>query len=140
MFSARYALCRVSTLIPALLLTMLAAGSVSAHHSFRAQYDATKPIEITGYVTKVEWTNPHVYIFVDIENADGKIENWGFELGPPHALQNNGWKKNTLEIGAEVDISATLARDGSHNANARSVRLAGSDVRLGAASSEQLDR
>ena len=139
MFSARYALSRLSALISALLLTM-SAGSVSAHHSFRAQYDATKPIEITGYVTKVEWTNPHVYIFVDIENAEGKIENWGFELGPPHALQNNGWKKNTLEIGTEVDVSATLARDGSHTANARSVRLAGSDVRLGAASSEQLDR
>ncbi len=64
----------------------------------------------------------------------------GFELGPPHALQKNGWKKNTLQIGDEVDISGTLARDGTHNANARSVRLAGSDVRLGAASSEQLDR
>jgi hypothetical protein len=139
MHSARSALSRLSALIFASLLTVL-AGSVSAHHSFRAQYDATKPIEITGYVTKVEWTNPHVYIFVDIENAEGKIENWGFELGPPHALQNNGWKKNTLEIGTEVDVSATLARDGSHTANARSVRLAGSDVRLGAASSEQLDR
>ncbi|MES2627300.1 MAG: DUF6152 family protein [Pseudomonadota bacterium] len=122
------------------LASLLCVANASAHHSFRAQYDATQPIEITGYVTKVEWTNPHVYIYVDIENAEGKIENWGFELGPPHALQNNGWKKNTLDIGAEVDISATRARDGSHNANARSVRLAGSDVRLGAASSEQLDR
>jgi hypothetical protein len=139
MCSARFATSRSTVLVIALLLSMLTT-SVSAHHSFRAQYDATKPIEITGYVTKVEWTNPHVYIFVDIENADGKIENWGFELGPPHALQNNGWKKNTLEIGAEVDISATRARDGSQTANARSVRLAGSDVRLGAASSEQLDR
>jgi hypothetical protein len=123
-----------------LVLPLLLVNSASAHHSFRAQYDATKPIEVTGYVTKVEWTNPHVYIYVDIENAEGKIENWGFELGPPHALQNNGWKKNTLEIGAEVDISATLARDGTRNANARSVKLAGSDVRLGAASSEQLNR
>jgi hypothetical protein len=122
------------------LLLISFASSAFAHHSFRAQYDATKPIEITGYVTKVEWTNPHVYIFVDIENAEGKIENWGFELGPPHALQNNGWKKNTLEIGAEVEVSGTLARDGTHNANARSVKLAGSDVRLGAASSEQLNR
>src|SRR5688572_30766039 len=139
MHNTRSVLARLSAPLSALLLTLL-ASSVSAHHSFRAQYDATKPIEITGYVTKVEWTNPHVYIFVDIENAEGKIENWGFELGPPHALQNNGWKKNTLDIGAEVDISATRARDGSHNANARSVRLAGSDVRLGAASSEQLDR
>ncbi len=139
MRNARSVLSRLPAPVSALLLTLL-ASSVSAHHSFRAQYDATQPIEITGYVTKVEWTNPHVYIFVDIENAEGKIENWGFELGPPHALQNNGWKKNTLDIGAEVDISATRARDGSHNANARSVRLAGSDVRLGAASSEQLDR
>ena len=129
-------------LVPLLVLlsSLSLVNSASAHHSFRAQYDATKPIEVTGYVTKVEWTNPHVYIYVDIENAQGKIENWGFELGPPHALQNNGWKKNTLEIGAEVDISGTLARDGTHNANARSVKLAGSDVRLGAASSEQLNR
>lgn len=139
MFRARLALSRLNAPLSGLLLTLL-AGGVSAHHSFRAQYDATQPIEITGYVTKVEWTNPHVYIFVDIENTEGKIENWGFELGPPHALQNNGWKKNTLAIGDQVDISATRARDGSHNANARSVRLAGSDVRLGAASSEQLDR
>ncbi len=140
MRSTRLVLSRLFAPLLALVLPLLLVNSALAHHSFRAQYDATKPIEVTGYVTKVEWTNPHVYIYVDIENVEGKIENWGFELGPPHALQNNGWKKNTLEIGVQVDVSGTLARDGSHNANARSVRLAGSDVRLGAASSEQLNR
>ena len=108
-----------------------------AHHSFRAQYDSTKPVTLQGFVTKVEWFNPHVYFYVDVENPDsGKIESWGVEMGPPHLLQNRGWKKNSMQIGDEVVVEATRARDGSFTANARTVKFAVSGEELGAASSE----
>jgi hypothetical protein len=109
-----------------------------AHHSFRAQYDSEKPVSLQGFVTKVEWFNPHVYFYVDVENPETKkIENWGIEMGPPHMLQARGWKKNSMVIGDEVQVEATRARDGSLTANARSVKLAASGEVLGAASSEQ---
>jgi hypothetical protein len=112
--------------------------TANAHHSFRAQYDSTKPVALQGYVTKVEWFNPHVYFYVDVENPEtGKIENWGVEMGPPHMLQNRGWKKNSMQIGDEVLVEATRARDGSFTANARTVKLAATGEVLGAASSEQ---
>lgn len=108
-----------------------------AHHSFAAQYDSNKPVSLKGFVTKIEWSNPHVYFFVDVENAKGEIESWGIEMGPPHMLQAAGWKRNSMQIGDELLIEATLARDGSTNANARSVTLAATGTVLGAASSEQ---
>lgn len=116
---------------------LLLAPAALAHHSFRAQYDSEKPVSLNGYVTKVEWFNPHVYFYVDVENPEtGKIENWGVEMGPPHMLQNRGWKKNSMQIGDEVNVEATRARDGSFTANARSVKLAATGETLGAASSE----
>ena len=116
---------------------MLAASAAQAHHSFRAQYDSTKPVTLNGYVTKVEWFNPHVYFYVDVENPEThKIENWGVEMGPPHMLQQRGWKKNSMQIGDEVLVEATRARDDSFNSNARSVKLVATGETLGAASSE----
>ncbi len=112
--------------------------SAFAHHSFRAQYDAEKPVTLKGYVTKVEWFNPHVYFYIDVENPEtGAVENWGVEMGPPHMLQNQGWKKNSMVIGDEMLVEATRARDGSTTANARSVQLVATGQVLGAASSEQ---
>jgi hypothetical protein len=107
-----------------------------AHHSFRAQYDAAKPIEVTGYVTKIDWMNPHVYFYIDVVNAQGKTESWGFEMGPPHMLEQRGWKRNSMAIGDELEVSGTRARDGSFTANARTVKLKASGQILGAASSE----
>ena len=78
-----------------------------------------------------------MYFFVDVENTKGEIESWGIEMGPPHMLQAAGWKRNSMQIGDELLIEATLARDGSTNANARSVTLAATGTVLGAASSEQ---
>ena len=122
-------------LIPCILL--LATLQAQAHHSFAAQYDANKPVTLQGYVTKVEWYNPHVYFYIDVENAEtGEWENWGIEMGPPHMLQNRGWKKNDMQIGDELLVEATRARDGSLTGNARSVKLVAQDKVLGAASSE----
>jgi hypothetical protein len=109
-----------------------------AHHSFAAQYDSTKVVNLQGWVTKIEWYNPHVYFYIDVENPEtGKIENWGIEMGPPHMLQESGWKKNSMEIGDELLVEATRARDGSLTANARNVTLSSTGEVLGAASSEQ---
>ncbi len=115
----------------------LVAMHASAHHSFAAQYDSNKPVTLQGYVTKVEWYNPHVYFYVDVENKDtGEWENWAIEMGPPHMLQNAGWKRNDMQIGDEMLVEATRARDGSTTANARSVKMVATGKVLGAASSE----
>ena len=116
---------------------LLAAPLSQAHHSFRSQYDADQPLTVTGYVTKVEWMNPHVYFYIDVINEEtGAVENWGFEMGPPHMLQNRGWKRNTMQIGDEVEVHGTRARDGSLTANARRVTMTSTGEVLGAASSE----
>ena len=104
----------------------LAAGSVAtshAHHSFAAEYDRDKPIELTGTVTKLEWTNPHARIYIDVKDADGKVQNWDFELGPPNGLMRQGWNRNSLREGHVVTIKGFLSKDQEHVANARSVSL-----------------
>jgi Family of unknown function (DUF6152) len=119
----------------ALLLTAVALPG-QTHHSFAAQYDSKKPTKMAGVVTRVEWTNPHVYIYVDVADAKTKkIQNWGFEMGPPHMLQRAGWKRNSLKIGETVDVEGWLARDGSNHANARRVTRQSTGEVLGAASS-----
>ena len=108
-----------------------------AHHSFRSQYDSDKPVTLTGVVTKIEWMNPHVYFYIDVQDDEaGPITNWGFEMGPPHGLQRRGWKRNTLQIGEIVTVHGTRARDGSTTANARRVTITETGQVLGAASSE----
>jgi hypothetical protein len=105
-----------------------------AHHSFAAEYDATKPVQMEGTITKVEWLNPHVYFYMDVRDATGKIVNWACEMGSPNALQRQGWNRNTLQIGMKVAFEGTLAKDGTPKTNARNVTVDGK--RLGAASSE----
>jgi len=113
-----------------------AATAGQAHHSFAAQYDSNKPASMAGVVTKVEWTNPHVYIYIDVTDAKThKVSNWGFEMGPPHMLQRAGWKRNSLKIGEEVSVDGWLARDGSNTANARRVTRKSTGEVLGAATS-----
>lgn len=115
----------------------LAALPASAHHSFRSQYDPDQPVTLTGYVTKIEWMNPHVYFYIDVvDEATGETENWGFEMGPPHMLERRGWKRNTMQIGDELEVHGTRARDGSLTANARRVTMTSTGTVLGAASSE----
>jgi hypothetical protein len=120
----------------AVLGAALAAAPAMAHHSFAAEYDSKKPVKVTGTVTKVDWMNPHVYFFMDVEDENGKVTQWGFEMGPPNLLQNAGWTRNTMKIGDVVVVDGTLAKDGSNQGNARTVTLASTGKRLGAASSE----
>jgi hypothetical protein len=115
----------------------VAAVPLMAHHSFAAEYDSKKPVKLQGIVTKIDWMNPHVYFYIDVKDESGKITNWGMEMGPPNGLQRSGWTRNTMHIGDEVIVEGTLAKDGSNQANARSVTLASTGQKLGAASSEK---
>jgi len=95
-----------------------------AHHSFTAEYDSTKSIQVTGTVTKVEWTNPHARFYVDVKDETGRIINWNFELGSIPVLTRLGWKRDSLKIGDQITVEGYLAKDGSKMANARSATLA----------------
>ncbi len=111
---------------------IVATGSVAAHHSFSAEFDAQKPITLQGVVTKVEWTNPHVWIYVNVKDeASGEVANWGAEMGPPHGLQRSGWRRETLKIGEQVKLEGFLAKNGSNRLNIRSVTLASTGARPG---------
>jgi hypothetical protein len=114
---------------------LLGVMPAMAHHSFEAEYDAKKPVKLKGIVTRVEWMNPHVLFYLDVE-TDGKISNWSLEMGPPNGLQRSGWTKNTMKVGDEVIVEGTLAKDGTKQANCRSVVMADTGKKLGAASSE----
>ncbi len=100
--------------------TVLAGG----HHSFAAQYDRSKPVTLTGPVTKLDWINPHARIFVDAKDPDGKVVNWEIELGAPAILVRSGWTRNAIKIGETVTVTGSLAKDGSNLANATTVTMA----------------
>ena len=101
-----------------------AVASVSAHHSFGAQYDSDKPVLLQGIVTRVDWTNPHARFYIDVEDATGEITNWNMELSSPNILKRNGWNRNSLEVGDVVAAQGSMARDGSKMASALVVTLA----------------
>jgi hypothetical protein len=121
----------------------MSANSLQAHHSFAAEFDANKTTELSGIVTKVEWSNPHVWIYVNVKDeATGKTANWGVELGPPHLLQRRGWRRDTLQIGSKINVDGFLARNGTSRVNARTVTMADTGGAPGAvldAGSSQLE-
>ena len=116
-------------------LVLQAARPVVAHHAFAAEFDAAKPVKLTGAVTKVDWTNPHAWIYVDIKDETGKVANWGFELASPNGLMRNGWTRFSLKPGEVVTIEGTRAKNGSTNANAAAVIIASTGQKLFAGSS-----
>ena len=120
-----------------MIVAALIAASVPlmAHHSFAAEFDSTKSLKMTGVVTKIDWTNPHVWFYIDVKDEGGKVTNWGFEMGPPHLLQGSGWTRTTMKLGDTVTVAATAAKNGSNRGNARTVTTP-DGKRLGAASSE----
>ena len=100
--------------IAALSIWALSATSLAAHHSFDAEYDSNKPITITGVVTKVDWANPHAFVYLDSKAGNGDVKRYKIEMGPPYALVRGGWKRDTLKIGDTVTVeNAALAKDGS---------------------------
>ena len=126
-----------SAALAGLLIGVVPVVSLSAHHSFAAEYDATKPIKLTGTVTKIEWTNPHCYFYIDVKNEEtGKTDNWALELGNPNALLRNGWTPTAVKIGDAVTVEGTRAKDGTNLGNARVMTLASTGRRLFAGSSQ----
>jgi hypothetical protein len=106
------------------LASTLTSLDARAHHSFAAQYDADKPVTLIGTVTKVEWTNPHARFYVDVKDEKGVVTNWNLELASPNVLRRNGWTRTSLNVGDEVTVEGSLAKNGTKMANARVVKLA----------------
>jgi hypothetical protein len=127
----------------ACLAVMAVPAPLNAHHAFAAEFDRDKPITLTGTVNKVEWTNPHARIYIDVKDDKGKVVTWDFELGPPNGLMRRGWNRNSLRQGHVVTIDGFLSKTQPHVANARTVKLAdgrqvfaGSSFDTGSASDE----
>jgi hypothetical protein len=110
---------------------LMVTRTASAHHSFAAEFDSKKPIVLNGVVTKVEWTSPHVWIYMNVKDEAGKVTNWGAEMGPPHGLQRRGWKRETLQIGTPIVVDGFLAKNGTSRVNARNVKLTATGGRPG---------
>lgn len=100
---------------------LLAAMPARAHHSFAAEYDGTKQVNLRGKVSKVEWINPHAWLYVDVKGSDGKMVNWAIELGPPNALIKRGWNKKSVPIGIELLIEGYRSKDGENRVNGRDI-------------------
>ena len=104
-----------------LLVALLCAAPAFAHHSAIAEYDLEKPVKISGTVTRIEWTNPHIWFYVDVKNADGTVTNWGFSGAPPGVLQRRGISKSSMKIGDQVVVQGYRAKDGSSNGSGDTV-------------------
>jgi len=123
-----------SALVALAALTTAWMAAVDAHHSFAAEFDGSKPVALKGIVTQIDWTNPHVWFYVNVKDEEGHTVRWACEMGAPHQLQQRGWLRDTMKVGDVVSVAGSLARDGSKRANARTVTTSDGKT-LGAASS-----
>jgi hypothetical protein len=105
------------------LAVLLTATPVLAHHAFSAEFDADRPMQLQGTVTKTEWINPHSWIHIEVADDNGNIENWAIECGAPNALIRRGLNKNSVPVGTELVVDGYGAKDGSNTANARDITL-----------------
>lgn len=113
---------------------LLSTVPLFAHHAFAAEYDRTKPVKVEGKVSKVEWMNPHIWFYVDVKDASGKVTTWGFSGGPPGMLQRRGITKDVLKVGDTIKVDGFRAKDGSTNGSGGNVTFAdGRKVFAGAA-------
>jgi hypothetical protein len=111
----------VSVVAGLALFLVLTAASLSAHHAFAAEFDASKPLTMTGTVTKMEWLNPHVWLHMDVKLPNGAVENWAFEAGTPNVLFRRGFTRKSLLPGTVIVIDGYRAKDGSRRANGRDI-------------------
>jgi hypothetical protein len=105
------------------LVVSISAVQAHAHHSFAAEFDVNKPVRLVGKVTRIDWTNPHTYFFLDVTDANGKVTNWAIEGASPGALSRRSWDKNDLKVGDMVVVEGYRAKNGSNVANGRRVTL-----------------
>ena len=113
-------------------MSVLVGSTLLAHHAYTAEFDTTKPVKLSGVLTKVEWSNPHVWVYLDVKDEKGNVTNWGFSASPPGMLQRRGITKNSLKLGDVLTISGHRARDGSNNASGNVVTFAdGHDTFIG---------
>jgi hypothetical protein len=110
--------------IAGLAATAGLASSASAHHAFAAEFDANKPVNFKGTITRMEWVNPHTWMHISVRNANGTMENWAIEAGTPNVLFRRGFTRDTLKVGTEVVVDGYRAKDGSRRANGRDVTFA----------------
>ena len=114
---------RIGLLIVAAGMLLTAIAPALAHHAFSAEFDQSKPVKVSGEITRLEWVNPHAWIFIDAKDPDGKVVGWRFEMGAPNALLRAGWSKSDIKVGTAVTISGFQARAGGSVGNAFQVRL-----------------
>ena len=116
----------------ATMLLLLAPSALLGHHAYTAEFDTTKPVKLTGVLTRLEWSNPHIWIYLDVKDDQGKVTNWGFSASPPGMLIRRGITKNSLKTGEVLTISGHRAKDGSNNASGNIVKFAdGRDALIG---------